>query len=76
MNNYKNKIINEIWDEVWSGCGEQLELVDPRLWNMHLAKVLMNMLVKEREITKYYKNRIDNENNQCRTGIRGMGIPS
>ncbi len=76
MSNYKKRIIEEIWDELWSGCGEQLELVEPQHWNKYITLALMNMLAKEKEITEYYKKRIDHENTEYRTGIRGMVIPS
>ncbi len=60
MNKQKTNPIDEIWDELISGCGEQLELLDPSLWDFYLTKVLMKLLVKERDLTKYYKKRLEN----------------
>ncbi len=53
----------EIWDEVLSGCGEQLEHLEPSLWNSYVAKVLIRLLSKERELNKYYKKRIESSFN-------------
>lgn len=61
MNNFHISESDHLWDEIWSGCGEQLEHVDPRYWNSNLVKVLMRLLKKERELNLYYKGRL-NEN--------------
>ncbi len=59
----------EIWREIWTCCGEQLELIDPNKWANYLPRVLMNMLVKERDLNEYYKKRLEkiDENNSCST---------
>lgn len=45
----------QILDEVFTGCGEMIEMLPLERRGEYLANVLVKLLVKERELTEYYK---------------------
>lgn len=45
----------ELINELWQGCGEQLELIHPIFWNQAMVPVLVKMLLHERELKEHYK---------------------
>ncbi len=50
-----NNLETQVLEEIWSGCGEQLELIHPAFWNMSLVPVLIRMIAKQRDDIKYLK---------------------
>lgn len=50
-----NNIENEILDEVFTGCGEMLEMIPLESRGEYIANVLARLLAKERKLTEHYK---------------------
>lgn len=56
MKTRSRDIEQEIVEQLWIGCGEQLESLSPNLWNQKVVPVLLRMLAKERELKEYYQD--------------------
>lgn len=55
MSRHKIDVENEIWDK----CSEYLEMIPEESWDQFLLPVFYKMLVSQRELTEYYKKRLE-----------------